>query len=218
MCVFYKQNNVNMLYYYKNYRRKFFLIKSTQLLKKKLVFLVALTFHFEADQKTKMSCVFHFFHLCVGKGGAFFRQERLWRAYVFRVCVCVFRLWIYYDYIRLFVSFFLSTLSSIYLFSSSWKTRFLFSLLFLNFLDKQESALCNVLCKVQKCPFSIYISLCCCCWCSPHPFCVWSHRCAAKVTPLPHTTNHKLFGFVFEFFFIFLWVSSLPSPPFNNNN
>lgn len=203
MCVFYKQNNVNMLYYYKNYRRKFFLTKSTQLLKKNSFFLSHWRFISKPIKKPKCR-VFFTFSICVsGKGGAFFRQERLWRAYVFRVCVCVFRLWIYYDYIRLFVSFFLSTLSSIYLFSSSWKTRFLFSLLFLNFLDKQESALCNVLCKVQKCPFSIYISLCCCCWCSPHPFCVWSHRCAAKVTPLPHTTNHKLFGFVFWIFLYF---------------
>lgn len=88
---------------------KIFSYKINSAAKKKLVFLVALTFHFEADQKTKMSCVFHFFFsICVSGKGEHFSDRRDYgvRVYFVCVCVCVFRLWIYYDYIRLFVSFF----------------------------------------------------------------------------------------------------------------
>ena len=54
-----------------------------------------------------------FFYVGGGWGG---ERERERLACVYFVCVCFSRPWIYYDYIRLFVLF-LSTLSSIYLYS-----------------------------------------------------------------------------------------------------
>lgn len=109
---------------------KIFSYKINSAAKKKTRFSCRIDVSFRSRSKNQNVVCFSLFlfYLCVGKGGAFFRQERLWRACVFRVCVCV--CFSAVDLLRLYkiVRFlFLSTLSSIYLFSSSWKTRFLFS-------------------------------------------------------------------------------------------
>ena len=91
--------------------------KSTQLLNSFLIFslFVVLTVSFRSRSKRKPKCR-RFFYVGTSGWGGERERERDWRACISCVCVCFSRPWIYYDYIRLFVLF-LSTLSSIYLYS-----------------------------------------------------------------------------------------------------